>query len=149
MSFFGDIWNGLSSAAMWAHNTIGLGAADKVTRDLIGTSMIPSALGYNGNGESYETPAQRQVREDREYQAAREDLNYERTMAASNTAYQRGAEDLKAAGLNPALVYSSGGASTPTFGTSAYSNLAGSVQQGQNLRTSALTAIALKAITKL
>lgn len=149
MSFFGDIWNGLSSAAMWAHNNIGLGAADKVLRDLTGTSPIPSALGYNGNGEGYETPAQRQVREDRQYQAAREDFNYERTMDASNTAYQRGAADLKAAGLNPAMVYTAGGASAPIFGTSAYSNLAGSVQQGQNLRTSALMSIALRAITKI
>lgn len=149
MSFFGDIWNGLNSAAMWTHNNLGFGAVDKLLRDLVGSSPVPSALGYNGSGNSYETPSQRQVREDREYQAAREDLNYERTMNASNTAYQRAANDLSAAGLNPALVYSTGGASTPTFGTSAYSNLASSVQQGQNLRTSALTAIALKAITKL
>lgn len=53
----------------------------------------------------------------------------------SNTSYQRAVEDMRKAGLNPALAYQNGGASTPTGAAAKLENPA------MNLKTSAAEAV--------
>lgn len=50
----------------------------------------------------------------REFNASEAQKARDFTAEMSNTAYQRAANDMRAAGLNPYLAYSQGGASTPS-----------------------------------
>lgn len=60
-------------------------------------------------------------------QASRQ-MSFQQEM--SNTAYQRTIRDMKAAGLNPMLAYSQGGASTPSGAQGASAQAQGSAAQG-------------------
>jgi hypothetical protein len=65
---------------------------------------------------------------------AQQQMDYQRMM--SDTSYQRSVKDLKAAGLNPMLAYTQGGASTPQGATATMEDVAG------NATTSAMSAAA-------
>lgn len=79
-------------------------------------------------------------REANEYTASREDLYWERQIEAENTRYQRSVEDMKAAGLNPALMMSGG--SQPAAGTPAL-NPEGSVSPSSDANLGNLLQLAM------
>ncbi|QCS36316.1 minor capsid protein [Capybara microvirus Cap1_SP_240] len=87
---------------------------------------------------------------ERQFNASEAEKQREWEQMMSNTAYQRAVEDIKSAGLNPYILYGTGGspASTPT-GTSARSSGAAASGNGSTvvdlLKTVANTA--LKAVT--
>lgn len=63
---------------------------------------------------------------------------FDRTLDASNTSYQRATADMRAAGLNPILAYSQGGASVPNAPVAGVSDYSSTGTRGVN------TALAVK-----
>lgn len=80
----------------------------------IGTvgSLAGDVLAYQGQKETNAANAQQ----------ARDQMNFQREM--SNTSYQRAVADMRAAGVNPALAYSQGGASSPGGASATMGNAA-------------------------
>lgn len=66
----------------------------------------------------------------REYNSAEAKKQRDWQEHMSNTSYQRMVKDAQAAGLNPYLAYSSGGASTPSGGSASASSAYGSMGSG-------------------
>lgn len=78
--------------------------------------LVAGAFGYAGQHSANVANA-KQAKEAEEFSAAEAEKNRQFQADQSATAYQRAVKDLKAAGLNPALAYQQGGASTPSGST--------------------------------
>lgn len=88
----------------------GIFDAGKSVLGSVGGSIIGGLFGKSGQEDANAANA---------YQA---ELNRQFQEKMSNTAYQRAVKDMKAAGLNPMLAYSQGGASTPSGGQATFYN---------------------------
>jgi NADH dehydrogenase/NADH:ubiquinone oxidoreductase subunit G len=100
-----------------------MGILDGIAGSVIGGGL--SFLGQQGANKTNMDIAQNQ-------------MNYQTQM--SNTSYQRAVKDMEAAGLNPMLAYTQGGASTPAGATTTVQNKLGEgvrAYQQQNATSSA------------
>ena len=81
-----------------------------------GAQIVGGLIGSKGQKDTNSANAA-QVAQTNQFNAQQAELNRQFQERMSDTQYQRAVDDMRAAGLNPALAYQQGGAGTPTGST--------------------------------